>query len=784
MKKDGPGSGSQGGRPAPYPSAAVIASLQQAVALHQQGRLAEARKLYRQVLSAIPTQPDALNFLGVLEAQQGNVAAAAELIGRAVKQVPGNATFHGNLGKAFLALNRPAETLASCDRAIQLKPDFAEALFNRGLALLALDRPAEALASFDRTLQLHARNAAILYNRGRALVQLGKVEEGLKSFAEALQLQPGDADMLYNHGTALLNLERLDEALKSFDRVLQIRPDYAEAHNNRGTALRKLNKTEEAVASYNQALKIKPNHLGALVNLGTALSDLDRKAEALSCYDRALVIAPNRPEALLNRATALRDLKRYKESVACFATLLRLAPDDDYVLGNMFHTQLQCCDWSGYEATLARITSGVSQNKKVASPFALMTFSDSPADQLHCAEIYVADKYPVSIAPLWTGERYRHDRIRLAYLSADFHNHATAYLMARLFEIHDRSRFEISAYSFGPEGSGGMRGRLQQSFDHFIDIRRMSDRDVARLLRDNEIDIAVDLKGFTADSRPGILAQRAAPIQVSYIGFPGTLGTSCIDYMIADRHVIPIGDERFYSEKIVRLPDTYQVTDDKRAVPSQMPRRAELGLPEAGFVFCCFNNSYKHSPEMFDIWMRLLQRVEGSVLWLLDDNPEATRHLREEAGRRGVSAERLVFGPRIPQEEHLARHRLADLFLDTQPCTAHTTASDALWMGVPLITCMGASFASRVAGSVLQAAGLPELIAGDLQEYEALALALATTPVRLGEIKDKLDRHRREFPLFDTDRFRRHIETGYVTMWERAQRGEAPESFSVEPVGV
>jgi predicted O-linked N-acetylglucosamine transferase (SPINDLY family) len=782
MKKGGLPPGSQGSRPVLPPSTAIRASLQQAVALHQQGRLAEAKKLYRQVLATMPAQPDALHFLGVLEAQQGNPAAAADLIGRAVKLVPGNGAFHGNLGKAFLALDRPKDALASCDQAIRLQPDFAEAHFNRGVALLALDRPAEALASFDRTLQLHARNAAVFYNRGRALLQLSRAEEGLKSFEDALQIQPADADLLYNYGTALLTLDRVGEALKSFDRVLQLRPGYAEAHNNRGTALRKLNKTDEAIESYNHALQIKPTHVGALVNLGTALSDIDRKLEALDCFDRALKSAPNTKEALLNRGTVLQDMNRYKESRDSFAALLRIAPDDDYTLGNMFHVQLQCCDWSDYEALRTRISAGIAENKKRISPFALLGCSDSPGEQLQCAQIFAADKYPAAINPVWTGERYAHEKLRVAYLSADFHNHATAYLMARLFELHDRSRFEIFAYSFGPQGSSEMRERLLKSFDHFIDVRRNSDREVAQLLRDSEIDIAVDLKGYTANCRPGILAQRTAPVQVSYLGYPGTLGAHYVDYIVADRHVIPFGDEAFYTEKIVRLPGTYQVTDNKRVVPATTPSRAEMGLPETAFVFCCFNNSYKLSPTVFDIWMRLLQQIEGSVLWLLDDNPEATRNLRKEAEQRGISSTRLVFAPRIPQAEHLARHRLADLFLDTQPYTAHTTASDALWMNGPLVTCKGMSFASRVAASILHAAGLPELVTDNSQEYEALALALATTPARLAEIRNKLDRHRSQFPLFDTDRFRRHIEAAYLTMWERAQRGEAPASFSVDPV--
>ncbi len=390
--------------------------------------------------------------------------------------------------------------------------------------------------------------------------------------------------------------------------------------------------------------------------------------------------------------------------------------------------------------------------------------------------------FPSKAKALWTGERYHHDRIRIAYLSADFYGHATAFLMANLFETHDKARFEISAWSFGPAVDDEMRTRLRKSFEHFHEIGTISDADVAAMLRAQEIDIAVDLKGYTLNSRTAIFSHRAAPIQVNYLGFPGTMGADYMDYIVGDPVVTPPEHDAFYSEKIVRLPDTYQINDSTRAISERTPTRAEAHLPESGFVFCCFNNNYKITPDVFDVWMRLLNRVEGSVLWLIEDNVAAAQNLRLEAESRGVRAQRLVFVERLPLAEHLARHRLADLFLDTLPYNAHTTASDALWAGLPVLTCMGNIFPGRVAASLLKAVGLPELITENLSDYEALALKLATVPASLAELKSRLARNRLTHPLFDTDRFRRHIEAAYVTIYEYYQRGELPQSFSVMPI--
>jgi protein O-GlcNAc transferase len=491
---------------------------------------------------------------------------------------------------------------------------------------------------------------------------------------------------------------------------------------------------------------------------------------------------PGLSDALYGRGNALYDLKRYDEAIASYEKALAISPEFEYAAGMLANTRMHCCDWRACEEESERLAADIRAGKSRIYPFAYLGISDSPQDQLLCSRIWVRDRYSPSPAPIWKGERYRHDRIRLAYLSADFHEHATAYLMAGLFEAHDRARFETIAVSFGPDSNDAMRARLVAAFDRFIDVRLQSDREVAALMRELEIDIAVDLKGYTGDARAGILSHRAAPVQVNYLGYPGTMGANFIDYIIADRIVIPEEHRGCYTEKAVYLPDTYQVNDSKRVVAARTPTRSAAGLPEHGFVFCSFNNANKIRPMVFDAWMRLLGKVEDSVLWLLASNAAAPRNLRKEAAHRGIAPERLIFAPTVTLEDHLARHRVADLFLDTLPYNAHTSASDALWAGLPVLTCMGTAFAGRVAASLLNAIGLNQLIAKSLEEYEALALELATNRSLLADIGSKLADNRDICPLFDTDRFRRHMEAAYMRMWKQCRQGEPPESYAVEPI--
>jgi len=627
-------------------------------------------------------------------------------------------------------------------------------------------------------LERDPRHFGALQLTGLIHYQRGAPAAAADWIGRALAVNPASPEAHSNLGLALLDLKRPEEALAAHERSLTLRPNVPDSLNNRGNALQALNRPGDALVDYDRALQLRPDFALAHGNRGNALRTLNRLEEAVVAYDRALQLAPNFADALNNRGNVLRDLNRFEEAAGSFERLMAVAPNHPYAAGMLFYTRLLFCDWVDYEARSAAIVAAVERGERADTPFSFFCHTTSAKAQLRCTDLFVAAEYPAP-APLVT-KATQHDRVRLAYLSSDFFNHATAYLVAELFERHDRARFEVVGLSWGKDDRSAMRERLKAGVDRFVEIGGMSDKQIAELMRDQGIDIAIDLKGFTGNNRAGIFAHRGAPLQVNYLGFPATMGRAFIDYIIADGRLIPPELEAAYGEKVVRLPDSYQVNDRQRRIADRTPSRAEMGLPERGFVFCSFNNSYKIRPAVFDVWMRLMRQVEGSVLWLLQDNPAAVANLRRYAEERGVAADRLVFAPRLPLDEHLARHRLADLFLDTFPVNAHTTASDALWGGLPLVTMSGEPFVSRVAASLLAAVGLSELITDNLADYEALALKLATTPELLAGARAKLAANRLTAPLFDTDRFCKHIESAYLTMHERHLRGEAPQTFDVK----
>jgi predicted O-linked N-acetylglucosamine transferase (SPINDLY family) len=618
-------------------------------------------------------------------------------------------------------------------------------------------------------------NEAALANAVRQH-QAGNLAEAARLYSALLRADPRNFQALYFLGFIHFQEGRFEEAERLIGEALRINPASPDAFYNRGCALQQLQRHEEALAAFDSALMLKPDYDEALTNRGASLLALQRYPEALANFDRALALKPRDAEAWSNRATACFEIKRYQEAASDYAKLLAVAPDFPYALGNLALARAYCCDWRFFAQERARITADIRAGKAAIPPHGSTLILDDPEDQLRCARRWVADRCPPAASPLWRGERYQHDKIRIAYVSADFSAHATAFLIAGVFEHHDRKRFEITLVSLGPDDGSEMRTRLVRACDRFIDAGGRSDFEVATLLRKMETDIAVDLKGFTQHARPGIFAHRPAPLQVNYLGHPGTMGADYIDYIFADRIVIPAEQQRHYSEKLVYLPDSYQANDSQRRISKRAPMRTEAGLPEDGFVFCSFNNSFKITPAIFDIWMRLLQAVEGSVLWLLEDNATAVANLRREAQGRGVDPRRLIFAERQIPEDHLARQSLADLFLDTLPCNAHTTASDALWAGLPVLTVTGSSFAGRVAASLLGAIGMPELIAPSLERYEAMALSLARDAAALTQLKAKLAKNREVYPLFDTVRFTRNLEAAFTEIWQRHQRGDFPPS--------
>jgi protein O-GlcNAc transferase len=792
----------------------VAQTMQEAGALYARGRWAEAEQRCRAILSSQADHFEALSLLGVIAAQTKRREEAAELLRRAValrphdlavannyskvltelqrfeaalesyqrllKLKPEYAEGHNSRGVVLQKLGRPAEALASYERALALKPDYAQAHYNRGVTLRALDRLEEALASYERALALRPDDANGHNNRGIVLQHLGRMEQALASYERALALKPDDLEAHLNRGHALQALGRLEGARESYQRALAISPGCAEAHGSCGDVLQQLRRPEEALASYERALASRPEYAEVHHNRGLVLQGLQRAEEALQSHRRAVAITPGNAAYHHGLGNALVRLRRREEALASYAQALAIEPDRPWLPGDWLHARMHLCDWQEVTSHTRRVLGEAAESGKVIQPFHALAVTDALALQRRLASAWVSDRLSGQSPLPAIGLRSRREKIRLGYYSADYRNHATAYLTAGLFEQHDRSRFDLTAFSFGPRQHDGMRERLTGAFDRFLDVGDKSDQDIAQLSRELAIDIAVDLKGFTEDARTGIFFHRAAPIQVNYLGYPGTLGAPFIDYIIADPALIPPESREHYSEKIVYLPHTYQPNDRRRRIAVRNFAREELGLPPQAVVFCCFNSPYKITPDVFDSWMRILQRVAGSVLWLLADDATTAANLRREAEARGVAGARLVFAPRMPQAEHLARHRAADLFLDTFPYGAHTTASDALWAGLPVLTRRGESFAARVAASLLRAVGLPELITTTPGEYESLATELATERSRLAELGERLRRLRHEEPLFDTERYTRHLEDAYTQMYERYLAGEAPEHLSVQ----
>ena len=658
----------------------------------------------------------------------------------------------------------------------------SDSRLQQALALHRARRFEDAARLYRAILAGDPRHFDALHLLGLVLYESGRYDDAAASIRAALAVRPQFAPAQVNLGLVLQKLRRVDEALAGFDAAIALQPDYAEAHYNRGNALLDLRRFEEAAASYERALALEPQRAPAHYNRAIALLESDRAQEAVESCDRALALRPDYALALYHRAVALQHLRRQDEVAATFARLLRIAPDFPFAEGMLLHARMHCCDWSDFAARVEALDRGVRGRRRVADPFGYLAVARSAGDLRTCAEVFAEARVPPPATRFWNGETWRNLRIRIGYVSGEFRHQATSILIGELFELHDRDRFELVAFDTGAGDASALRGRIERAFGEIVPIARAGDRDAAAAIHARRIDLLVNLNGYFGRERQGIYGHRPSPVQITYLGYPGTLGAPYTDYILADRWVIPPGHEVHYAEQVVRLPDTYQVNDRQRAIAARTPTRAELGLPDDAFVFCCFNNNYKLTPDVFDVWMRLLAGVPGSVLWLLEGNAAAVGHLRREAQRRGVAPERLVFAPRMHLAEHLARHRRADLFLDTLPCNAHTTASDALWAGLPLLTCRGGTFAGRVAASLLHAVGLPELVAVDLADYEARALELAANPARLAELRARLARNRDTHPLFDTERFRRHIESAYVTMWERSRRGLPPAAFDVAPI--
>jgi predicted O-linked N-acetylglucosamine transferase (SPINDLY family) len=749
--------------------------------LNVRERYDDAYAAYHRALALKPDLAEAWLSCGNVLFALARTGEASAAYDKALALKPDLAKAWLGCGAVFVKRKRYDEAFAAYDRVLKLVPDLAEAWLARGAVSFERRQYDEALVDYERALALKPDFAAALLAIGTVFLERRRYDEALAAFDKAEALDPRFAEVWLCRGNVFLALKRFDDALVAYAKALELKAGLAESWTGRGAVLIGLEQFDDALEAFDRAMDIKSDLPEAWFGRGNALYNLSQYEEALTALDRALELKPNFAQAWLTRGLAAQALMKHDQAFLSYHQALTLEPDLDYVEGYRLLTKLYLCDWTELEVETAQLLSRLRAGATLSTPFTLLPIPSTAADQLQCAQHYVKD-LPV-FPRVWLGERYSHDRIRVAYLSADFRDHAVAHLAAGLFENHNKSRFEITAISIGSAQDSAIRRRLENAFEHFVDVGGKTDEEIADLIRNYEVDIAVDLMGHTQHSRLGILGRRPAPIQVHYLGYAGTLGTNYIDYVLADSMVVPEEQRAFYTEQVVWLPDSYLANDNKRAISRDTPTRQECGLPEGGFVFCSFNNAYKISPKMFPLWMRLLRAVPNSVIWLSQASAIAMNNLDREAERYGVSRERLIFAAKVENiSDHLARQRQADLFLDTLPYNAHTTASDALWAGLPVLTCLGETFAGRVAASLLKAVGLPELITTSLEDYEALALKLAREPTLLAAIKAKLANNRDTCPLFDTARFTRHIEAAYTTMWERQQRGEPPECFAVKPI--
>lgn len=747
------------------------AALREGLAAHRQGRMAAAQELYMQTLCAHPENFRALHLLGLIGLETNDPVSALELFRKALAINPDYAEAHNDMGSALLMMGRYEAAIASYQRAIELKAGYAEPFYNRGSAWFDMRRYRAAIESYDEAIAIRADYAPAYANRGLARSCLEQYEEAILDYDRALAIQPDNAEAHCFRANALRDLRRHQAAIVDYDKAIELEPRFAEAYNGRGSTYAELRNFQEALGSYDQAIEFKSDFHQAYSNRGNVFKELKQWQAALDSHDKAAALNPGFAEAHFNRADVLRRLMQFDAAMAAYDRAFALKPDLPFLPGQRLHASMQVCAWATVEADVSAVTAGVERGEPASPPFAVLGVTADPALHRRAAEIWVREQCPpdFSLATLLKGNR--RGRIRVGYFSPDFRQHPVSSLTAELFETHDRSRFEVSAFSYGPDTQDDMRKRLQSAFDRFIDVRDRSDREIALLARRMELDIAVDLGGFTEDCRPRILALRAAPLQISYLGYPGTMAAPYVDYLIADPTIVPPTHRKYYAEKILSL-RSFQPNPSSRRIADELHTREYWGLPRTGFVFCCFNTNYKITPAIFALWMRVLGRVRGSLLWLRSDNQTAIANLKEEARARGIAAERLVFAPKLQaMEAHLARYRAADLFLDTFPYGAHTTASDALWTGLPVLTCAGDSFASRVGASLLNAVEIPELIAATMEQYERLAVELAFDLPRLADIRRRLAGSRDTAVLFDILRYTRDLESVYARIYDRYQAG-------------
>ena len=744
----------------------------------EQDKFDEALSCYYKALDLRPNYVEALNNIGTIFQEQGNFSQALDLYDKALKIKPDFIQAMFNKGIAFKENEKFDEAIKAYDEVLNIKPDLIEALFNKGVVLKLQGKLEEAKDTYNKAITLKPNYAEAHNNIGTIFKEQGYLKDALTAYEKALSIKHDSIQVMFNKAVVLNEMGFLDEAIESYNKILTKNPNHVLSYNNIGIILKEQGNTLEALKKFNMALKYEPEFIQSLYNIGVIHKQEEDLVRAEEIFKKVLSIQPKNARVIYNLGSIYNVKKNFPLAIEYYNDALALEPDLEIARAKKIHEQLGICDWSDIESEYKYLHQ-LGINKHHITPFSLLSIEDEPERHKKRSEIFSNHKYKQKALPFNVQVKEKNKLIRIGYFSSDFKTHPVAYLIAKVLEKHNRDRFKIYGYSINGNDEDNLRKRLMKTFDVFRDVKHKNDKEIALLAREDEIDIAIDLNGYTSNLRTRIFAYRAAPIQINFLGYPGTMGSDFMDYIIADHNLIPEKSQKFYSEKPIYLPYTYMPTDNTRQISLKVITRKEMDLPEKAFVFCCFNNNYKITPEEFDIWMCILSKVKNSVLWLRKSNEWSEINLRKEAKRRNVDPDRLIFAKKLPMEEHLARQKLADLFLDTFNFNAHTTASEALWAGLPVVTKMGSGFASRVAGSLLNAIDCPELITYSKVEYENLILALAQDTRKLKKIRKKIGINLLIKPLFDTELYTKNLENGFEQAYENRHKGKKIEVINV-----
>ena len=694
------------------------------------------------------------------------------------KQYPNCFILWNILGVSYNALGEYLGAIEAFTKVNKLSANQADGYNNLGISLQGNGDFGQAIDAYRQSISINPKYPNAHYNLGHILQLQKQYAEALVHYKKAVLFKPDYIEAHNNIGLIFHEQNKFDESIEAFKKVISIRSNYPEAYNNMGFTLHKQNKLIEALAFYRQAITLKPDYAEAHNNLGLTFQVQGNLDKAVDHYKKALTIDIDYGDAYYNLGNAFKDQGKRENALKNYKKALLLNPNNQLARTQKLHQQAHVCDWDSIEED-KNLIANLGITDQYIDPFTLISLEDDPHSHKLRGKIYAKIKFQKNTLPTILNPKQKPARIRIGYFSADFCEHPVAYLIARTLELHDRSKFEIYAYSFLEKKNDKMHKRIMEAVDFFEDVSSLNDKQVALIARRDKIDIAIDLTGYTDNSRTSIFSYRPSPIQINYLGYPGSLGADFIDYIIGDKNLIPEKSEKNFTEKVIKLPNSYMATDNTRMVSKIKMSRHQLGLPEDAFVFCCFNNNYKITSVEFDIWMRLLSRVNKSVLWLRKSNEWSEENFLKEAKKRNISTSRIIFADKIDMDEHLARHKYADLFLDTFNFNAHTTASEALWSGLPLVTKSGAGFASRVAGSLLKSLDLHELVTKSSKDYEDLIFELATNPLKLRVLRQKLMSNIISKPLFNSELFTKHLESSYLLVYQNYFQGRPPETINV-----